>query len=220
MDFFGTLVGAMAHPGHRVISILLVDRSISMKGYETPVMGAVNDHLKDIQDPPDKSVQYVMVVTFNDGYRISVPLSPATTVQPMTSYTPKGNTLLYETVYLVLKLFTNAYRELNSEQRRNLIVAMGIFTDGEDNQSSRAKHPAKLVNLVREARAMGFEFYTYGFRFDAVAIATEMGMPTDDDHAKSFDKNPADFAAAGQHFSASTTSFFSGGNFRPGSSTT
>lgn len=220
MDFFGNLVGAMAQPGRRVISVLLVDRSLSMKGYETPVMDAVNDHLRDIKDPPDKSAQYAMVVTFNDGYRISVPLSPAATVNPMTSYVPKGNTLLYETIYLVLKLFTTAYRQLNTDQRRDLVIAMGIFTDGKDNQSPRAKYPAKLVQLVREARAMGFHFYTYGFRFDAVAIAEQMGMPTDDDHAKSFDKNPADFAAAGQHFSHSTTTFFGGEHFRPGSKTT
>lgn len=220
MDFIGVLAAILANPAQRVVSVMIVDRSESLTDYAKPVKDAVNAHLTGIKTPPDGSAQYAMVITFNEEYRIAVPLSEASTIAPLATYNPKGYTLLFETVYRALKLFTHAYRQLTDTQRKNLKIAFGIFTDGDDNRSDTTKFPLKLAVLVQEARAIGFEFMVYGFKFNAKAIAARMGMPTDDDHAKSYDKEPASFAAASQHFTGRTTSFFGAKAFRPGSRTT
>lgn len=218
MDFVGALAAILANPNQRVVSIMIIDRSESMRGYEAPVMDAVNGHLTNIQNPPeDSGDQYAMVITFNHGYRVAIPLARASEIAPLTSYLPKGRTLLYETVYLALKLFVRAYESLSDEQRQNLKIAFGIFTDGGDNESDQNKFPVKLVQLVQRARVFDFEFMTYGFHFDAKNVAREMGMPTDDDHAISFDKSPAGFEAASQHYTTRTMAFFGGQNFNPNS---
>ena len=214
LQFVSSLSGILANPRKKTISVLLIDESYSMKGQESAILKAVNSHLESSKKPTDGSDQYVLVITFNDEFRTAVPLSSALNVAKMTKYVPDGNTLLYETVYLTIKSFFPAYKLLRGEMRFNTKIVFGIFTDGDDNESDKA-FPDKLKRLVQDTLRFGFDYYTLGFKHDAKRMARLMGMPADDMHAQTHNKNEEGIINATMFFTSQSIGYFDHEKFDP-----
>lgn len=211
---------AMAGGRPSTITVMIIDRSGSMSGYEEPVLTAVNNHLQAIKNPPDGREQYCMIITFSDSYRIDVMLQHASNIDKMTEYKPDDNTLLWKTVYKTIKLFLEPYSAMTTEQKENVKIFFGVFSDGEDNLSNQVDEgnpwPEKLQRMTKKALAQGFELLTFGFRFNVKQIAGSMGFPIDDEHAFQFAQENASIARAGQTFTHRTTTVFCGRQFDPG----
>lgn len=204
-------MAAMAGGKPATITVMIIDRSGSMSGYEEPVLTAVNNHLQAIKNPPDGREQYCMIITFSDSYRIDVMLQHAFNIDKMTEYKPDNGTLLWKTVYKTIKLFLEPYSAMAKDKKDNLKIFIGVFSDGEDNLSNDVDEgnlwPEKLQRMTKEALAQGFELLTFGFRFNVKQIAGSMGFPIDDEHAFQFTQDNASIVQAGQHFTKVSTCF-------------
>lgn len=214
-SFLGAVAAFMSQPGKKVINLVLMDGSSSLHGYETPLRDGLNSFLENLKTPQPGVKHAVMVVKIQSDFSLLVPFARAENVSPISNFTTADNTLLWMPLWRLIRTFTSIYREISDEQRRDLQVVFGIFTDGDDTDSDRKFFPAKLIDEVKIARAMGFEFMTYGYRHDATRIAGIMGLPTDEKHAITFDKSPEGIQASSQSFTGVSLSFFRVEEFDP-----
>ncbi|MEK7159571.1 MAG: vWA domain-containing protein [Patescibacteria group bacterium] len=198
----------------KTLSILIVDESGSMDNYGRVPQDCVNNHFRGLQNPPDGRQQYCTVILFNDRYRVAVPLTEASHLRPMTTYKAEGNTLLYETVHQVLKLFISCFEQSTAD----LKVFVGVFSDGLDTKSDANRQPKKVQVTSHKARMLGWELFSYGIGIDAKELARLLGFPTDKEHVHNFTAEAKSVGEATRHFTGrSTTVIFNDPqHFNPG----
>jgi len=185
----------------KTLSILIVDESGSMANYGQTPQKCVNDHFRSLKNPPDGRQQFCTVILFNDKYRVAIPLTKASELVPMTGYNADGNTLLYETVHQVLKLFISCFKQSSAD----LKVFVGVFSDGADNKSDPDRQPKKVQVTAHKARMLGWELFSYGIGIDAKELARLLGFPTDKDHVHNFTTSARSVGEATRHFTDRST---------------
>jgi uncharacterized protein YegL len=190
----------------KTLSILIVDESGSMADYGKTPQNCVNNHFQSLKNPPDGRQQFCTVILFNDKYRVAIPLTEANELVPMTSYKADGNTLLYETVHQVLKLFISCFEQSTAD----LKVFVGVFSDGADNESDTDRQPKKVQVTARKARMLGWELFSYGIGVDAKELASLLGFPTDKDHVHNFTATAKSVGEATRHFTGQSTTVMFG----------
>lgn len=187
------------HP--KTLSILIVDESGSMDSYGRIPQNCINDHFKALLNPPDGREQYCTVIFFNDKYRVAVPLTEAANLQSLTNYKADGNTLLFETVHQVLKLFISCFEQTTAD----LKIFVGVFSDGQDNKSDANRQPKKVQVSAHKARMLGWELFSYGIGIDAKELARMLGFPTDKEHVHNFTAEAKSVGEATRHFTGRST---------------
>ncbi|NQT50324.1 VWA domain-containing protein [Candidatus Kuenenbacteria bacterium] len=193
------------------MNIVIVDASGSMYRFGEVPQASVNQHLEDLKTPPDGREQICMVVSFADQWKINVIPCLATEVVPMTDYDADGNTLLYKTVYKVIRMFLDKYK-LSAHAQENLEVVIGVFSDGDDTRSKppyqTKDYQPKLQAFAGEAIEAGWHLHSFGLGIDAVDLATKMGFPTDEDHCHQSAATPEGVRESTMHFTECSTRIF------------
>lgn len=163
------------------ISVLILDSSWSMEKYGSTPESAVRGHIHALQKERGRKF-WSGVIGFAEEPYIVVPLSPVEEITGMPRYKASGRTRLYDTVFTVLNELVTMYCDLPEECRRNLRVAVGVFSDGEDNLSNKNVLPF-VRRMSKLAHKTGFELLTFGIGIDAVRLAEVIGFPADSRHA-------------------------------------
>lgn len=187
------------------ISVMVLDRSRSMLRHGEVPQDAVNMHLTGLRRDAATD-HYCVVVTFADDMRVEVPFAHISTVRPMDSYHADGNTLLWATVYAVMNELWEKYEAMLLRVHRpvSFRVVIGVFSDGEDNQSPREQFPVTLQHLASMALEAGWELLTFGIGIDGTQLAASMGFPTDEAHAVTVAASAEGIREASQTFTGST----------------
>lgn len=194
----------------RTLSIIILDASPSMQKHGLVPQECVNEHFKAIRNPPDGRKQYCTVITFHDAAFVNIPLTPADQLADMNNYHTDGSsTLLWETVYQTLKLFSTAM-----PQTTNLKIFVGVFSDGGDNASDHERQPHKVKRMAQKVQALGWELFCFGIGIDGKKLAEDMGFPTDDKHVKTVAADEAGIREVTTHFSTETTTCHPSGFFK------
>jgi len=190
----------------KTLSIIILDASISMAEHGDVPQRCVNEHIETLKNPPDGRKQYCTVIVFGEDYRALIPPIAAESLQPISNYRADGkSTLLYETVYKTLQNYL-AIHSINRPE--NLKIFVGVFSDGDDNKSDRARQPRKVKKLAQVAQSLGWELFCFGIGIDGKALAESMGFPTDDQHCRTVKADEGGIRATTQHFSNATTTCF------------
>ena len=197
-------VNTLSNKGtNKTLSIMFIDKSGSMQRFGQTPLDCLNNHLQTLQTPPDGREQYCTVISFTEEATVELPLTKVSNGLKIKSYEADGGTLLWETVYQTLKVFLQMHKNLPDND--SLQVVVGVFSDGEDNWSFPERQPRKLKKIAQRALEFGWHLYSYGIGIDAKKLASDMGFPTDDDHAKTVLATPEGLQEVTQHFSINTT---------------
>lgn len=143
----------------------------------------MNEHLDHLRR--DRGTEhYCVVVSFADTAVVEVPLGHVMNQgMKMDHYYPEGQTLLYETVDMVMSGFLDSQERIAPRMKRTLRVVLGVFSDGADNLSDAKTYPKKLVATAKRVRALGWELMTFGIGINGAELARKMGFPDDEAHA-------------------------------------
>jgi|WetSurSiteA1Bulk_404760.scaffolds.fasta_scaffold00361_28 hypothetical protein len=149
--------------------VFVLDRSYSMQGKETDVIGGFNHFLKEQKKLQDSAK--LMTVLFDDQYEILHNGLDIQKVKPITStdYYVRGNTALLDAVG---KTINHVDHHLKKDDK----VLFIINTDGYEN-SSREFSKEKIKELVEHLEEEhGWKFIFLGANIDAFAAGGSIGI--------------------------------------------
>jgi hypothetical protein len=157
--------------------VMILDRSGSMAGTESDVIGGFNSFVTSCRDAslPNCSVTYVRFDTEVERV-FTEQLADVPELTPLL-YAPRGNTALLDAVGQSVAAVTN------EPDDRYIVIT---FTDGQEN-ASREWTKEKVAQLLEERKALGnWTFAFFGADIDAWGDARGMGYGAG--NTKSYDK--------------------------------
>ena len=140
--------------------VCILDRSGSMAGLESDVIGGFTTTLNDQKSKEGKA--YISTVLFNNHSTVIHDRLPLEEVEPMTrdDYRAFGSTALYDAIGDAIKHIANIHKYLRPEDVPEKTI-FAITTDGMENASHR--YSAKMLFLAANidgdaaARAIGID---------------------------------------------------------------
>lgn len=151
---------------------LILDRSGSMHGRETDVIGGVNSFIAEQKALPDPAS--IALVRFDtDAIERFRPMGPLADCQPLQAheYQPRSGTPLLDAIGQTIVALDADWKAQSTERCICVIV-----TDGEEN-SSREYTKAKIKQLIQARQDSGqWAFIYLGANVDAFDEASSMGV--------------------------------------------
>ena len=155
--------------------IFILDRSGSMGGLESDVIGGFNSMLKTQQSKEGNAI--VTTVLFDDRYELLHDRIPLKGVQPLTKeeYYVRGSTALLDAVGMTIDKISNAHQHTAADEcaEKTLVI---INTDGLENASRHYSTDRIREMIARQKEAFGWDFIFLGANMDAVETAKHMGI--------------------------------------------
>lgn len=156
----------------KTLITLLLDRSGSMSGRESDVVGGVNSFIRDQQKIEDPSS--LRVLQFDSIKREDIrPLQDLQKVVPLGEheFKPRAGTPLFDAIGHTMDEMDQAFKAGGFE--RGILV---IITDGQENSSSQFTK-AQIKERITRAQESGKWAVVYlGADVDAFQEATQMGV--------------------------------------------
>lgn len=157
--------------------VFILDRSGSMAGMETDVVGGFNSLIEKQRSEPGEAL--VSTVLFSTESQVVHDRVRLDAVTPMTreDYCAAGCTALLDAVGDAIRHIRNVHRYAREEDvpERTLFV---ITTDGMENASRR--HTLEEVRqLIGRQQEEGWEFLFLGANIDAIGTAGSIGIRHD-----------------------------------------
>lgn len=142
-----------------VIGIIL-DRSGSMSGRETDVIGGVNKFLSEQKKIKGQcSLGMYRFDTDFEAFRAPAPLAQVADLEPQ-EYVPRGGTALIDAVGKTIALLDESI----AESKAGKVIVL-IFTDGEEN-SSREMTSDQVKALIAARQKKNWTFLYFGANVD------------------------------------------------------
>lgn len=164
----------------KALLCVILDRSGSMGGRESDVIGGVNKFIEEQQKVPGEAL--ISMVRFDTEYERFRPMTDIKSMEPMrpSEFVPRGSTALLDAIGRTLSALEEDWRR---EQPEKCIVV--IVTDGQENASKEFTRPQiKEMISAREASGkwnfiyLGSDISTFddakglGIRLDSTAMYT------------------------------------------------
>lgn len=153
----------------------IIDRSGSMHGKETDVIGGYNNFVEE--QKKDRSECRVGMVQFNDGLIESFSDVALPFVGPLThhAYSTSGGTALLDAMGTTIQRLGARLAALpESERPRNVVII--TMTDGEENRS-REYSIARIRDMIRhQTEKYNWTFVFIGADIDAFTIGQGLGI--------------------------------------------
>ena len=192
-----TKSGEESKAAENVHAAILIDRSGSMNGLASDVIGGYNEFIEN-QGNLQATGEFVLTaVQFDDDepFKVMHDAAPLSSVRPMTSadYQPRGLTPLFDALGTLIK--TIEKRVAASIVPEDQIVV--VFSDGLENASNEWTREA-LFQLITEKENEGWTFIFNGANQDSYGTGAGLGIKG---------KNTANFSADGQGARAALRGF-------------
>lgn len=161
----------------RVLNLIILDESGSMRGLEKASVDGVNETIQTIKGSYEQLPEQEQLLTFitfssrgDSDYRTQFNLLPISKVDEFNyaSYLPNGGTPLYDTM-------GKALTDLEKEAIDSDIVLVTIITDGYEN-SSREYNQESIKELIARLDEKDWVFTYIGANQDAILEAGKMGI--------------------------------------------
>lgn len=156
----------------KTVICLILDRSGSMSGRESDVIGGVNSFLED-QKKLDAPASIAMVRFDSQGIERFRSMGPLQSCAKLTAddFQPRGGTPLLDAIGKTLNDLDNDWRTENPD--RGILV---IVTDGQENASIEFKKD-QIKKMILDRQASGRWAIIYlGANVDAFGEASSMGI--------------------------------------------
>ena len=158
--------------------VFVVDRSGSMAGKESDIVGGFNTMLREQREKGQEA--FVSTVLFSDTCRVLHDRVPLGSVRPLTSadYRTGGCTALLDAFGDAMQRIITIHRYARKEDvpAKTLFVVM---TDGEENASRKYTNQQIKDTVRRQQEAARWEFIFVGADIDAFASAESIGIRAD-----------------------------------------
>lgn len=179
--------------------VFILDRSGSMRGLESDVVGGFNSLLQEHQEKNPNSL--ISTVLFNHESRVVHDRVPITEIKPLTAedYKVGGTTALLDACSFAIKHIRTVHKYTENKSDKTFFF---ITTDGLENASHNFSYN-ELKLLIEQQKEVGWEFVFFGANIDAFSVASDIGISSD--RAVNFHR---DSAGIGELFSA-CSNFFS-----------
>ncbi|MFZ2804143.1 MAG: vWA domain-containing protein [Patescibacteria group bacterium] len=190
------------------LSLLLIDRSGSMRQFRQTPLTAANGFLDQMGKLPAGVEALVGVAFFNETLS-DFQLMPASHAPTLEQYEASGSTRLYAIVGDTLSSLLTLCDELRTRflhehgHRLTINVTFGIITDG-CNEPAAPDPPGtlqRLRTLAGRALERGWQLHLFGIGQDAKTIADDIGFPDDEEHCQTLYANAHSIHTATQTFS-------------------
>jgi uncharacterized protein YegL len=161
----------------RVLNLIILDESGSMRGLERTSVDGVNETIQTIKGSYEQFPEQNQLLTFitfssrgDSDYRTQFNLCHISKVEEFnySNYVPNGGTPLYDTM-------GKALTELEKEATDSDIVLVTIITDGYEN-SSYEYNQESIKALISRLDEKDWVFTYIGANQDAILEAGKMGI--------------------------------------------
>ena len=161
----------------RVLNLIILDESGSMRGLEKASVDGVNETIQTIKGSYEQLPEQEQLLTFitfsnrgDSDYRTQFNLLPISKVEEFNhaSYLPNGGTPLYDTM-------GKALTDLEMEATDSDIVLVTIITDGYENSSCEYNQES-IKALIARLDEKDWVFTYIGANQDAILEAGKMGI--------------------------------------------
>ena len=161
----------------RVLNLIILDESGSMRGLEKASVDGVNETIQTIKGSYEQLPEQEQLLTFitfsnrgDSDYRTQFNLLPISQVEEFNhaSYLPNGGTPLYDTM-------GKALTDLEKEATDSDIVLVTIITDGYENSSCEYNQES-IKALISRLDEKDWVFTYIGANQDAILEAGKMGI--------------------------------------------
>ena len=155
----------------KVLLVFILDKSGSMHVCKKDVIGGFNEYLKKQQ--AEKKDIFLTMYQFDDVFETSFSAQNAKEVSVLTetTYSPRGNTALYDAVGLAIRN-TEAYIKTSKEDVK---VTFVIMTDGHENASKEFKKDS-IKTQIDEKEKQDWIFTYIGATSDAWDAGVGLGI--------------------------------------------
>lgn len=153
----------------------LLDRSGSMAPHTEAAIAGFNEFLADQQQVA--GLARLTLVLFDDRVEIPIDNIPVSEVVELDTrtYTTRGSTALLDAIGQTIDSFKVRTRDLPPESRPDQVI-FAIFTDGEENSSSRFTWQDIAGKIRRRQEKQGWQFLFLAANQDAIATAAQMNI--------------------------------------------
>ncbi len=155
--------------------VFILDKSGSMAGLETDIIGGYNAMLKKQRDVEGEC--RITTVLFNNNYELLHDRIDIRAVRPITEkeYSVGGTTALLDAMGRTIHKIINVQRNTDEAYRAEKVMFV-IITDGYEN-SSREYSVENVRSLIQHQKdKYGWEFIFLGANIDAVETAQHFGI--------------------------------------------
>jgi len=155
--------------------VFILDRSGSMSGLESDIIGGFNSMLQKQQKQEGEA--YVSTVLFDNEIKVLHDRVAIDKVKPITEedYFVGGCTALLDAVGRGIKHIANVHKYAREEDRPEKTMFV-IITDGFENASREYNYSKVKSMITKEQEKYGWEFIFMGANIDAVAEASRFGI--------------------------------------------
>lgn len=145
--------------------VCVIDKSGSMRGKESDVIGGFNKFLAEQKALPGNA--YLTMIQFDHEYDVRFNRVPIQHVAELTkdTYKPRGNTALLDAIG----------RAINSVLWTDRKVQVLVITDGEENASTQYRKET-ITNLIKAKTEAGWSFVYLGAGVNSFRDATNIGF--------------------------------------------
>ena len=160
--------------------IFILDRSGSMGGLEEATIKGFNDTIAEQKQAKNMGEAHVTTVLFDDEVEVLHKSVDLQQVAPLTTkeYYTRGCTALLDAIGSTLEQIKQTRKALPKEARPTKTI-MVITTDGMENASQHYAY-AKIKKMITKRRAKGWQFVFLGANIDALDLAGQLGIATED----------------------------------------
>ena len=153
----------------------ILDRSGSMGAHTGAAIAGFNEFLRDQQSVEGQA--RLTLVLFDDRIEIPIDNIPVSEVVELDTrtYTTRGSTALLDAIGETVDSFKVRTRDLPPESRPDQVI-FAIFTDGDENASSRFTWKDIAGKIRRRQEKQGWQFLFLGANQDAIATAAQMNI--------------------------------------------
>lgn len=154
--------------------VFILDRSGSMGGLESDVIGGFNDMIARQKELP--GAVRVTTVLFDHAVETLHDRTPLERVAPLTArdYTVRGCTALLDAIGSTVRRINKRQKADPSGRPDHTIVV--ITTDGLENASTRFSLDEVRALVEKRTKKNGWEFLFMGANMDAIATAAGLGI--------------------------------------------
>lgn len=154
---------------------ILLDRSGSMHGSESDVVGGVNTFLTEQKQLPGEAT--VTIARFDTEYETvyeDVAIKDARLLVP-ADFVPRGGTALCDAMGRLITHVGAKLAAMPEEKRPGKVIFL-IFSDGEENQSQETTRAEAAAMVKHQETTYSWKFLFFGMGIDGLAVGGSVGV--------------------------------------------
>jgi uncharacterized protein YegL len=155
--------------------LFILDRSGSMASLTEAAISGFNNFLREQAAEPGQA--RLTLVLFDDRYEVPVAALPLPEITPIdtTVYTARGSTALLDAMGRGIDELGQRLGALPEDQRPGTVI-VAVFTDGEENASTRHSWADVNQRIRHQSEKYQWHFLFLGANQDAIATAARVGI--------------------------------------------